>query len=70
MTSLLEAVASWWLLEARGWSCLVLAVMCGEVDSVTPLMQELVPEVSNSNNCRARDPARTALVMLRAEEGG
>ena len=40
----------------------------GEVDSV------LVPAVSPSNNSnsnnRSQDPARTALVMLQAKEGG
>ena len=56
------------LQEARASSCLVPAMVRGEVDSV------LVPAVSPSNNSnsnnRSQDPARTALVMLQAKEGG
>ena len=49
------------LAETKDRSCLEMALVCGA--GVSPSNN------SNSNN-RSQDPARTALVMLQAKEGG
>ena len=43
VTSLLEAGASWRLPDARGWSCLQLAVVRGAADCVTALLHHGAP---------------------------
>ena len=68
VTSLLEAGASWRLPDARGWSCLQLAVVRGAADCVTALLHHGAPGAAS--HCTARcswPPLHLAVVTGRPD---